>query len=146
MIVKDKGNRKKEKAWKKSQGLEEEDKRKWRTAYENAAREMLKYLEDNEDVKVDLGELKEQLETPEEAGISIMQIAKQTRNERCPKLFQIFRQGENEVYIVSVARWGTQLKGLVELERRCQELMQEMKLLRERQEDLAGLVEDKSRL
>ena len=146
MIVKDKGNRKKEKAWKKSQGLEEEDKRKWRTAYENAAREMLKYLEDNEDVKVDLGELKEQLETPEEAGISIMQIAKQTRNERCPKLFQIFRQGENEVYIVSVARWDTQLKGLVELERRCQELMQEMKLLRERQEVLAGLVEDKSRL
>ena len=52
----------------------------------------------------------------------IMLIAKQARNERDHKLFQIFRQEENEVYIVSLARWDTQLKGLVELERRCQEL------------------------
>ena len=43
---------------------------------------MLKFLEDSEDVKVSLRELKEQLETPEEAGISTMQIAKQARNER----------------------------------------------------------------
>ena len=43
---------------------------------------MLKYLEDNEDVIVGLSELKEQLEMPEAAGISFMQIAKQARNER----------------------------------------------------------------
>ena len=49
-----------EKAWKGSQGLEEEEKREWCTADEDAARKMLKYLEDNEDVKVGLGELKEQ--------------------------------------------------------------------------------------
>ena len=104
------------------------------------------YLDDNEDVKVGLGELKEQLETPEEAGISIMQIAKEARNERGQKLFQIIRQEENEVYIACLARWDTQLKGLVEPERRCQELMQEVKLLSGRQEVLAGLVEDKSRL
>ena len=79
---------------------------------------MLKYLEDSEDVKVGLSELKEQLETPEETGISIMQIAEQARKEGGQKLFQIFRQGENEVYIASLARWNTQLKGLVELERR----------------------------
>ena len=48
------------KAWTESQGLEEEDKRKWCAAYENAGRKMLKYLEDNEDVKVGLSELKEQ--------------------------------------------------------------------------------------
>ena len=107
---------------------------------------MLKYLEDNEDVKVGLSELKEQLEMPEEAGIPIMQIAKQAMNERGKNLFPIIRQGENEVYIASLARWCTQLKGLVELERRCQEQMQEVKLLSERQEVLAGLVEDKSRL
>ena len=34
----------------------------------------------------------------------------------------------------------------MELERHCQELIQEVKLLSERQEVLAGLVEDKSRL
>ena len=123
-----------------------EDKRKWFAAFEDAARKMLKYLVDSEDVKVGLGELKEHLEAPEEADISIMQIAKQAMNERGQKLFQIFRQEENEVYIASLARWDTQLKGLVELERRCQDLMQEVELLSERQEVLAGLVEDKSRL
>ena len=60
------------------------------------------------------------------------------------KLFQIFMQEETEVHIASLARWGTQLKGSVELERRCQDLMQEVNLLSERQEVLAGLVEDKS--
>ena len=55
-----------------------------------------------------LSELKEQLEMLEEAGFSILQIAKQARNERSQKLFQIFRQGENEVYIASLARWDTQ--------------------------------------
>ena len=123
MIVKDKRKSQGEKAWKERQGLEEEDKRKWCTAFEDAARNMLKYLEDNEDVKVGLRELKEQFGTPEEAGISIMQIAKQARNEIGHKLFQIFRQEVNEVYIASLARWDTQLNGLVELEGRCQELM-----------------------
>ena len=84
-------------------------------------------------MKVGLGELKEQLETTEEAGISIMQIAKQARNERGQKLFQIFRQEENDVYIATLARWNTQLKGLVELERRCQELTQEVELLNNRE-------------
>ena len=90
-----------------------------------------------------LSELKEGLETPEEAGISIMQIAKQARSERGQKLFETFRQGENEVYIASAVRWDTQLKGLVELERRCQEMMQEVKLLSDRQEVLSGVVVSK---
>ena len=87
-----------------------------------------------------LSELKEQLETPEEAGFSVMQIAKQTWNERGQELFEMFRQGEMEVYIASMARWDTQREGLVELERRCQDLMQEVKLLNERQEVLTGMV------
>ena len=116
-----------------------EDERKRCAAFEDAAKRMLKYLEDSEDVKVELSELKEQLETPVETGISIMQIAEQARNERGQMLFQIFRQGE-EVYIASLARWDTQLKRLVELERRCQDLMQEVKLQSERQEVLAGMV------
>ena len=67
-----------------------------------------------------------------------MQIAKQARNERGQKLFQIFSQDHN----TSVAMWDSQLKGLVELKRRCQELMQEVELSSERQEALAGLVEN----
>ena len=69
---------------------------------------MLKYLEDSEDLKVGLGEMKEQLETMEEAGISIMQIAQQAKNERAQKLFQIFRQEEN----ASSARFGGAGKAL----------------------------------
>ena len=75
-----------------------------------------------------------------------MQIAKQARNGRGQKLFQICRQQEKEVYIASWARWDAQLKGLVELERRCQELMQEVKLLSENQEVLAGFMEDNIRI
>ena len=75
-----------------------------------------------------------------------MQIAKQVMNERGDKLFPIFRQEDNQVYIASLTRWDAQLKGLVELERRCQALMQEVKLSSERQEVLGGLVADKSRL
>ena len=63
------------KAWKESRGLDEEDKRKGFAAIEDAARRMLKYLEDSEDVKVGLSELKEPVETSEGTGISIMQIA-----------------------------------------------------------------------
>ena len=44
--------------------------------FEDAAKKMLKYLEDCEDLKVSLGELKEQLESPEKAGISFMQMSK----------------------------------------------------------------------
>ena len=50
------------------------------------------------------------------------------------------------MYIASSARWDTQLKGLAELERRCQDLMQEVKLSSERQDVLNGMVEDKIRL
>ena len=71
---------------------------------------MLKYLKDSEELKVSLRKLKEQLEYPEEAGISFMQIAKQARNERGQKLVQIFTREENDVYIASLARWDTQLK------------------------------------
>ena len=65
---------------------------------------------------------------------------------RGQKLFETFRQGEDEVYTVSLARWDTQLKVLAELERHCHDLMQEVELLSERQEVLNGMVEVKIRL
>ena len=51
------------------------------------------------------------------------------------------------VCIASLRRWNTQLKGLVELERRCRDTMQEVKLLlSQRQEILKGMVEDQNRV
>ena len=127
-----------EKAWKESRGTEVEDKRKRCVAFEDAARRMQKYQEDSEDLKVGLSELKEQLKMPEEAGFSIVQIAQQARNEKGEKLFETFRREENEVYIASSARWDTQWNGLVELERRSHNLMQEVKLPSESQEITRG--------
>ena len=79
---------------------------------------MLKYLEDSEKVKVGFSELKEQLETPEETGFTIMQIAKQARKEGGQRLFEIFRQGQNVVYIASLTHNGKDVwswKGVVRI-------------------------------
>ena len=107
---------------------------------------MLGYLEDSEDLKVDIHELNAQLKTLEEEGRSIVQIAKKARNEKGQKIFDTFRQGKEEVCTASFARWNTLLKSPAELERRCRGMTQEVKLLSERQEVLKGMVEDKIRL
>ena len=46
-----------------------EDRRRRRVAFEEAAKGMLRYVEDSEDLKVGVLELKEQLEISEEAGV-----------------------------------------------------------------------------
>ena len=107
---------------------------------------MLKYLEDSDAVKVGVIELQEQLEISEEAGVSIRQIAQQATNENGQKIPHIFREGEEEVCAASLARWYAQLKGLVELERRCRNSMQEVQVLSARQEILKSTMEDKRRL
>ena len=86
---------------------------------------MLTYLQDSEDLQVDRSELKEQPETPEEAGFSIRQGMREAKSSsRC----------SDKKRKRCTARWDTQLKRLVELERRCQDLMQEVQLQSERQE------------
>ena len=72
-----------------------------------------------------------------------MRIARLARNEKKEELFQIFRQREGEVLIASKARWDVQLKGLVELERRCQSFRADVEYLCERQEVLKDLVVSK---
>ena len=101
-----------------SQWISVVDRRKRRVAFKEMAKRMLGYLEDSEDLKVGISELKEQLETTE-GTCFIMQIAQQARNEKGQKIFDIFRQGEEEVCIASLARWNTQLKSQAELERQC---------------------------
>ena len=93
-----------------SQWSSMEDRCRRRVAFEDAAKRMLRYLEDSEDLKVSISELEGQPETPEKEGLSIMQIVQQARNEKGQQLFETFRQGKDEVHIASLARWDTQLK------------------------------------
>ena len=55
--------------------------RRWRVAFEEISRDLPRYLENSEDLKVSVTELPEQLGMSEEAGISIEQVTQQARNE-----------------------------------------------------------------
>ena len=48
---------------------------------------MLKYLQNNEELKVGITELQEQLEVPAQIGITLKQVAQQARNENWSKGF-----------------------------------------------------------
>ena len=122
-----------------SQWISVEDRRRRRVAFEKTAKRLLGYLEDSDDVKVGVTELKEQLEISEEAGVSIKQVAQQAMNENGQKIFEHFRRGGEEVCSASWARWNAQLKGLAELEKRCQNMRQEAKVLSEGQEISKGI-------
>ena len=55
---------------------------------------MQTYLEHSEELQVGISELKEQLETAEETGFTIMQIAKQARKEGGPRALRDFQSRE----------------------------------------------------
>ena len=95
-----------------------EDRRRRCVAFEDTAKDILRYLKDNGDLKVSVTELQEKLGISKEAGVSIKQVAQQARNENGRKIFEIFRRGEEDVCIASWARWNAQLKGLAELKRK----------------------------
>ena len=94
-----------------------EDRRRRRVAFEETAKDILRYLKDNGDLKVSVTKLQEKLGISEDAGVSIKQVAQQARNENGRKIFETFRRGEEEVCIASWARWNAQLKGLAELKK-----------------------------
>ena len=106
---------------------------------------MLRYREDSEDLKVGVTELKEQLEISEEAGVSIRRIAQQAMNENGQKICNLQAGRRRGMYCQS-----GQLECAVERSggfgKKCQNMMQEVKLFSERQEVLKGMVEDKIRL
>ena len=103
-----------------------EDRRIRSIAFENLAKEMLRYLDKSDDVKVGITELQERLEVPVQIGISVQQVAQQERSESGQKMFEVFWQEEEEVCVTSWARWDAQWKGLVELDRRCQDMSREI--------------------
>ena len=107
--------------------------RKRCVAFEEMAKRMLGCLEDSEDLKVGISELKR---TDGNAGRNMFfhHANSPTGKERNrPKDLRNFlaRRGGG-VY----CQFSESLKSLVELERRCQGVMQEVKLLSERQEVL----------
>ena len=54
--------------------------------------------------------------------------------------------GKKKVYVASWARWDAQWRGLVELERRCQDISREIQVLSKRQEMFQNAIEGKLRV
>ena len=127
-----------------SQCVAVEDRRRWRVALEETARGILRYLEDSEDLESRKCKNRWECLKMQVSRSSKLPGSKGKKRERL--LFQVLWQDEGDVCSAMLARCNTQLKGLVELERRCRDTMQEVKLLSERQEVLKGMVEDKIRL
>ena len=100
-----------EKARRDVQEVDDEGDQNWTAACEWTVKKMLKCLEDSKVLKVSTRKLKEHVLSPNESSVSIVRIARQVRSEKSKKLFQIFRQGANEVLIASTARWEEHLKG-----------------------------------
>ena len=90
-----------------------EDRRRRNVAFVNLAKEMLRYPENSEEVKVGITELQEQLEVLVQIGTTLQQGTQQARRENGQKMFEVFWQEEEEVYIASWARWDAQCEGSV---------------------------------
>ena len=60
-----------------------------RRSFEKLAKELLRYLDNGEKVKVGITELQDRLKVPE-------QVAKQARSENCREIFEAFWQEEEE--------------------------------------------------
>ena len=109
-----------------------EDLRRRGIASETLAKEMLRYCGNSDDVKVAFTRLQERSEVPVQIGISIQQVSQQAMNENGQKIFEVFWQ-EEKLCVTSWARWEAQRKGLVDLERRCQDTSRELQMLNKRQ-------------
>ena len=79
-------------------------------------------------------------------GISKQQVAKQARSKTGQKIFEVFWQEESELFVAGWARWDAQWKGLVDLERRCQDKSREIRMLSKRQDIFKNAIEGKLRV
>ena len=90
-----------------SQWISVEHWRRRRVAFEEAAKRMLRHLEDSEDLKVGVTELQEQLGMSEEASLSRKQIAQQAMNENGQNIFLKFSGKDKKRYVLPVWPDGT---------------------------------------
>ena len=123
-----------------------EDRRRRRIAFENLAKGMLRYLDNCNEVKVGITELRERVEVPLQFGISIQQVAQQAMNEDGQNIFEILWQEKEELCIASRARWEAQRKGLIDMERRCEDISREIQMLSKRQDMFKNAIEGKLRV
>ena len=107
---------------------------------------MLRYLDNSEVVKVGIAELQERLEVHVQIGISIRQVAQLARSENGQKIFEVFWQEGEELCFASWVRWEAQLKGSVDLERRCQDISRDIQMLNKRQEFFQNAVDGRLRV
>ena len=70
-----------------------EDRRRRGIAFEKLAKEMLRYRDDSDVVKVGITELQERVEVAAHIGTSIQQVAQQAMNEDGQNIFEVFWQG-----------------------------------------------------
>ena len=132
-----------EKARRNVQEVDDEMNQNWTAVYQWTEKNMLRYLEDSESLKVSTGDLKEQVRSPDESSVNTERIARQARSEQSKKFFQISRQSANEVLIASMARWEEHLRMLVVLERECLAVREEVEHSNVRQEVLTFLIMQK---
>ena len=62
------------------------------------------------------------------------------------KKIEVFWREEGKLFVACWARWEAQRKGLVDLERRCQDISREILMLNKRQEIFQSAIEGKLRV
>ena len=72
---------------------------------------MLRYLDKSDDVRVGITVLQERLEVPAQI-VSIQQVAQQARSESGRKMFEVFRQQEEELCSCQLGQMGGAVKRL----------------------------------
>ena len=109
-----------------------EERRRRRIAFESLAKGMLRCLDNCDEEKVGITELQERVEVLAQIGISIQLVVQEAMNEDGQTIFEVFWQ-EGDLFVASWARWEAQRKGLVDLERRCQDTSREIQMMNKRQ-------------
>ena len=121
-----------------------EEGRRRRIAFENVAKGMLRYLDNCTDVKV--ASLNCENERRCHCNSESPFIKQQAMSEDGQNFLEVFWQEEGSLCVASWARWEAQRKGLVGLERRCQDISREIQMLNKRQEMFQNAIEDELRV
>ena len=80
--------------------MEDRRRRRRRVAFENLAKEMLRYLNNSDDVKVGITELQERLEVPLPIGISIQQVASRREVKMAKRFLKFFFCMKKKNYVL----------------------------------------------
>ena len=84
-----------------------EDRRRQSVNFENVAKEMLKCLENSEELNVGITEVQEHLEVPVQMGITLQQVAQQARNNRNQKVLKSFgKKKKKKSHVQSAGQGG----------------------------------------